>query len=139
MPIAAVVADANVLLSATIGKAALRVLTECGVVAHTSEFNASEVERYLPRLASKYELPEALVLLQWRALPLLIHPRGDYASEIEDAVASLKGRDTDDTHPLALARALELPLWSSDRDLAHHGVKCYPTARLLALLKRQHR
>jgi putative transposase len=40
-------------------------------------------------------------------------------------------------HPLALARALGLPLWSNDRDLWGHGVECYPTARLLQELERR--
>lgn len=39
MTIAAVVADANVLLSAVVGKAALRVITEHGVTVHVTEFN----------------------------------------------------------------------------------------------------
>ncbi len=43
MPIAAVVGDANVLLSAVIGKAALRVITEYGVEAHVARFNVDEV------------------------------------------------------------------------------------------------
>ena len=63
MPVDAVVADANVLLSAIVGKAALRVFTEHAVTVHATEFNASEVEEYLPRLASKYGLPEDLVHL----------------------------------------------------------------------------
>ena len=40
MPIAGVVADANVLLSAIIGKAALRVITEFAIQVHVSQFNA---------------------------------------------------------------------------------------------------
>jgi hypothetical protein len=35
---------------------------------------------------------------------------------------------------LALARALGLPLWSNDHDLAGHGINCYPTAEILARL-----
>ena len=51
MTIDVVVADANVLLSAVIGKAANKVFTEYDVLVHLSEFNAKEVEEYLPRLA----------------------------------------------------------------------------------------
>jgi len=43
VPIDEVVADANVLLSAVVGKAALRVLTNFGVIVHVAEFNANEV------------------------------------------------------------------------------------------------
>lgn len=48
MPIASVVADANVLLSAVAGKAALRVFTEFGLTVHVAEFTADEVVEYLP-------------------------------------------------------------------------------------------
>ena len=54
---AGVVADANVLLSAALGKAALRVVSEHRIPVHTTRFNADEVIEYLPRLSSKYEVP----------------------------------------------------------------------------------
>jgi hypothetical protein len=63
MRIAAVVADANVILSAAIGKAALRVFTQFEVEVHATEFNLLEVEEYLPHLAQKYRLPEHLARL----------------------------------------------------------------------------
>jgi len=135
MPIAAVVADANVLLSAAIGKAALRVFTEHRVVVHASEFNLLEVEEYLPQLTSRYRLPEHLVFVQWRTLSIVVHSIDAYAPEMAKAAEALRHRDPDDAHPLALARMLELPLWSNDRDLQDLGVDCYPTAKLLKLLE----
>ena len=74
MPTEGVVADANVLLSAVVGKAALRVFTEFDVVVHVAQFNTDEVAEYLPRMASKYELPVELVEMQWKLLPFRIHP-----------------------------------------------------------------
>ena len=135
MQIVAVVADANVLLSAVIGKAALRVLTQHKVKVHASRFNAAEVERYLPRLCAKYRMPEKLVAIQWRLLPVSFHPVEDYAMHMQWAVALLEDRDPDDAHPLALSRALGLPLWSNDRDLQIEGIRCFPTAHLLKLLE----
>ena len=134
MPIASVVADANVLLSAVIGKAALRVFTKFTVRVHVAQFNADEVVEYLPHMASKYELPIELVEMQWKLLPLRIHQMDEYHSQLPQAIANLKDRDPEDAHALALARALTLPLWSNDRDLRGLGVECYPTARLLRLL-----
>ncbi|HWN44526.1 MAG TPA: hypothetical protein VNW71_20045 [Thermoanaerobaculia bacterium] len=64
MPIASVVADANVLLSAIIGKAALRVFEEFDLSVHTTQFNRNEVLEYLPRLAGKYRLAQIGVELQ---------------------------------------------------------------------------
>jgi predicted nucleic acid-binding protein len=135
MPIVAVVADANVLLSAIVGKAALRVFTDFAVTVHATRFNADEVEEYLPRLSSKYKLPEALVLLQWRLLAVSLHPEGAYVEHLAESCGRLAERDPDDAHPLALAMKLALPLWSNDRDLDGHEVPAYTTARLLRILE----
>jgi len=130
----AVVADANVLLSAAIGKAALRVIVEHSVEVHVTDFNASEVQRYLPRLCEKFSLPRDVVELQWRLLPLRKHPEKEYEGQLGWARRQLESRDPDDAHPLALARALQLPLWSNDSDLKGHGVDCYTTAVFLKRL-----
>ena len=135
MPIDAVVADANVLLSATIGKAALRVIVEYSVEVHVADFNASEVERYIPRLCEKYALPKDIVELQWRLLPLKQHTEEEYEGNLAWARRLLADRDPDDAHPLALAKTLRLPLWSNDSDLQGHGIDCHPTAVLLRKLE----
>jgi predicted nucleic acid-binding protein len=132
---AGVVADANVLLSAALGKAALRVFSEHKISVHTTRFNADEVIEYLPWLSSKYEIPLELLQLQWKLLPLRIHGPETYAHQMEEATRLLAVRDPEDAHPLALARALSLPLWSNDSDLANVGVACYTTARLLKMLE----
>ena len=137
MPIAGVVADANVLLSAVVGKAALRVFTDFDVIVHVAQFNTDEVTEYLSHMASKYELPVELVEMQWKLLPLRIHPVDDYQRRLPKAITDLRDRDPEDAHALALARSLNLPIWSNDRDLSGMDVKCYTTARLLRLLSQQ--
>jgi predicted nucleic acid-binding protein len=132
---AGVVADANVLLSAALGKAALRVFSEHRIPVHTTRFNADEVIEYLPRLSSKYEVPLELLQLQWKLLPLQIHGPEIYVLHMEEATRLLAARDPEDAHPLALARAFSLPIWSNDSDLANVGVDCYTTARLLKILE----
>jgi predicted nucleic acid-binding protein len=132
---AGVVADANVLLSAVIGKAAYRVFSEFGLPVHTTLFNTEEVLEYLPRLASKYGLPLETLQLQWRLLPLEIHALESYQEHLDPARLLLASRDPDDAHPLALARVLSLPIWSNDADLSNVGVDCYTTARLLKMLQ----
>ena len=137
MPIAGVVADANVLLSAIVGKAALRVFSDYGLTVHAAKFTADEVSEYLPAMAEHYGLPLELVQIQWRLLPLQVHERPAYGRFFAAALADLAQRDPEDAHALALARCLRLPVWSNDRDFEGLGVECYPTARLLALLKRE--
>jgi predicted nucleic acid-binding protein len=133
--IGAVVADANVLLSAVVGKAALRVITDYAVIVHVAELNANEVEEYLPRLAGKYRLPEDVVELQWRLLPVVIHAEAEYAAHLAKARARLQDRDPEDAHALALAWHLKLPLWSNDRDFEGQTVARYTTAELLKALE----
>jgi len=139
MPIAGVVADANVLLSATVGKSALRVFTEFAIQVHTSQFNADEVTEYLPEMAQKYRLPVELVSLQWKLLPLRLHREEDYKAYLPDALAELKNRDPEDAHVLALAKSVGLSIWSNDRDLANVTVECLTTAKLLRALQDQAR
>lgn len=133
----AVVADANVLLSAVVGGAAQRVFSEYDLRVHAAKFNLLEVEEYLPAMAAKYGLPFELVLLSWKLLPLSAHNESDYQKEYPQALADLKKRDPEDAHALALARVLCLPLWSNDRDLAGLGVPCFTTANLLKTLEKQ--
>ena len=135
MPIEAVVADANVLLSAIIGRAALRVFTEFEVQVHVTEFNAREVREYLPRLAAKFGLPAELLEIEWKILSIRIHPQEDYNQQYPAAMQYLAERDPEDAHALALARSLGIPLWSNDKDLADCGIECYSTARLLTILE----
>jgi len=137
VPFEGIVADANVLLSAVVGKAAQKVFSKYALTVHVSEFNAREVSEYLPFMARKYGLPEDLVELRWRILPLVVHPVSEYSGRLEKALADLKDRDPEDAHALALARSLGCPLWSNDRHLAELEVACYSTAGLLRALDAQ--
>ena len=139
MPIESVVADANVLLSAITGKAALRVFTEFEVTVRVAKFNVNEVVEYLPEMAAQYDLTTEFLEMQWKLLPIQVHAEEDYHRYLNQALANLAKRDPEDAHALALARKLGVPLWSNDRDLAGLGVECYPTARLLAALKKERR
>jgi predicted nucleic acid-binding protein len=127
MPIASVVADAHVLLSAVAGKAALRIFTEFGLTIHVAEFSADEVVEYLPSMAQKYAIPGELIKMQWWLLAVQQHPAHVYRRAFLQAAADLAQRDLKDAHALALARTLKLPLWSTDRDLHGFDVMYYPT------------
>jgi predicted nucleic acid-binding protein len=47
-----------------------------------------------------------------------------------------KGKDST-PNPVALARSLDLPIWSNDRDFQSVKADCYSTARLLRALSAQ--
>ena len=130
-----VVADANVLLSAVIGKAVKKIFSEFGLRVHVAEFNAREVEQYLPMMAEKYKLPMELVHLQWRILPNIKHGPARYVRHYKKAVKDLNERDPEDAHALALARALGFPLWSNDHHLEKMGLPVFTTAKLIRILE----
>jgi predicted nucleic acid-binding protein len=137
VPIESVVADANVLLSAVTGRAALKVVTEFGIKIQVARFNAEEVAEYLPELAAKYSISSELLEMHWRVLAIELHDFSEYRHHFARARTELAHRDPEDAHALALARHLAIPLWSNDRDFEHLEIERYPTAKLLAVLKRE--
>src|SRR3989338_6561893 len=111
-----IAADSNVLLSAVIGKAALRVLLHPAVAVVTTEFNIHEVKEYIPYLANKYRFPEKALFLQLQMLPLTQYRLSYYQDKMREAKRFLKERDPDDAHLGALALKEGIPMWSNDRD-----------------------
>ena len=68
-------------------------------------------------------------------LPTIVHPAVDYQDEYDRALADMQDRDPEDAHALALARHLDVPLWSNDKDFQGQVVECYSTAELLSILE----
>lgn len=128
-------ADSNVILSAVIGKAALRIFLLPDVELITTRFNLEEVTEYLPRLASKYGLDERALLWQLRMLPLAVFQEKDYKSHAGEASRLLKERDPDDVGLAALALKEGVPVWSNDKDFEGLPIPVYSTARLLKLFE----
>ena len=134
-PLRKIAADSNVILSAVIGKAALRIFAYPSIQCITTRFNLLEVEEYLPRLAAKYRLERTALLWQLKMLPLFSFPEEYYASRRSDAERILNNRDLDDTHLAALALKEDVPIWSNDRDFEQRSIPVYTTAQLLKMLK----
>ena len=130
-----VAADSNVILSAAIGKAALHVFVQPNIEFITTQFNLDEVEEYLPRLASKYELEERLLIWQFKMLPLHSFSEERYKSHFSKAQKLLKDRDPDDIHLAALALKENVPIWSNDKDFEKLSIPVYTTAQFLKILK----
>jgi predicted nucleic acid-binding protein len=135
-PVAVVAADGNVLLSAVLGHAALKIFTQTDVEVVTTEGILEEVGEYLPLLAKKYDmLPEALEA-QLRLLALRTCGPDVFGAKLGDAERAIGARDPDDAELLALALALEIPVWSNDDDFKRTGVEWHTTARLPLALYR---
>lgn len=134
-PIKKLAADANVILSAVAGKAALRVFLKEDIEIVTTQFNIDEVREYLSVIAGKYNLSEELLESQLKLLPLKIYSQDQYRQFLSKASKVMSGRDMDDIELLALAMKLKAPVWSNDRDFSSSGVKVYTTARLLKELE----
>jgi predicted nucleic acid-binding protein len=129
-----VAADSNVLLSAVIGKAALKIFTYTNLEILTTRFNVLEVEEYLPFLSSKYDLDIKQLWVQLKMLPIQIIEVGEYKSHLPFAQEHLGQRDMDDIHLAALALIKNIPIWSNDRDFENiPHITLYPTAKLLKL------
>ena len=128
--------DANVLLSAVLrGRA--RLILEHSTVEEVvaAEETLLEVEEYAFRLASKKGFSRAEVDLALRTLRVTPIKRSVYAPFLSEAADRIGARDPDDAHVLALALALEIPVWTNDRDFEVSGVTCYSTEQMLQLLK----
>src|SRR3989338_1007528 len=130
-----VAADSNVILSAVIGKAALRVLVQPEIEFITTQFNLCDVAEYLPRLAEKYRLDERTLLWQLKMLPIQAFSEKYYKSHLEKAGSFLKGIDPDDIHLLALALKENIPIWSNDSDFEKLSIPVYTTAKILKALE----
>lgn len=130
-PLKRIAADSNVLLSAVIGKAALRIFIETSLDVITTQFNIDEVEEYIPHLASKYHLPENALVFQLHLLPLAVYDEEYYKDKIPAARKYLEAYDLDDVHLGALALKEDVPIWSNDKDFGHFPIPTYTTADLL--------
>lgn len=129
-----VVADANVLLSAGIRRAALRVFAFSKLKVFTTQDVMDDVKKYLGGLAEKNGMLPQRAEQRLRALPIVVVPESEYADKLEEAKRYMAERDPDDAPILALALKLEVSLWSNDNDFENAPVTVYPTAALLKVL-----
>lgn len=135
IPLKKLAADANVILSAVAGKAALRVLLKEDIEIATTQFNIDEVRQYLGVIAEQYSLGEEILESQLKLLPIEIYSQHFYESFLKGASKKLSGRDDDDIELLALALKLKIPVWSNDSDFKDSGVEVYTTAKLLKIVQ----
>ncbi len=126
--------DANVILSAVAGKAALKVFLIEGIEFVTTQFNIVEAREYLSIFANKYHFHIEILESQLKLLPVKIYLKTFYEDYLQKASQMLFDRDVDDIELLALAMKLKTPIWSNDKDFEHSGIEVYNTTKLLKML-----
>jgi predicted nucleic acid-binding protein len=129
-----IVADSNVILSAILGKAALKVFTKTDIKVAATAFNINEVNEYIPKLATKYKLEPETLQIQLKLLPIKVYDKEEYKSFIKRAEERIEKRDPKDVDALALALKLRVPIWSNDKDFQSARIELYNTAELLKKL-----
>lgn len=124
--------DANPILSAIIGGNARIVFIKSESIAfYTTTFNYREVEKYIPILASKKDIPIDDLYLTLSMLPLNVCDYNFYNDKVKQAKELIEKRDKDDIHLLALAIKLGCPIWSNDKDFGGLGIEIYSTLDLI--------
>jgi predicted nucleic acid-binding protein len=129
-----IAADANVLLSAVTGRAALKVFTQSHLEVVSTSLNIQEVREYIPLMAEKYGMAVELMESQFQLLALKEYSLKDYQGSLGMARRKIGKRDPDDVDLLALALELGIPIWSNDGDFEGTGIEWYTTAQLLKKL-----
>lgn len=126
--------DANPILSAIIGGIARDVFLKADTSSfYTTAFNFKEVERYIPVLSSKREIPAEDLYLALSTLPLFVCEENFYTDKIKEAKRLIEKRDPDDIHLLALALKLKCPIWSNDKDFEDLEINVYRTLDLISV------
>ena len=139
-PTAIIVVDANIILSAVLGRRTKRVILDIGGRRRLA--TSAEAEREVRLVASDAarrrtgtdELIDG-VLAEIEIVPAERYRRNLLLAEaaLRNAVASHDGNGRD-AHVLSLAWELEADIWSHDRDFAGTGWPSWSSANLLAAL-----
>ncbi len=134
----AVVADANVVVSALIGGRAQVVLSsQLGPRCIGAAAVADEVLEHLPGIAERRGLDPTLVTAALAVIPIEWLPASSYQQRRADAERLITDRDPDDWPTVALALSTSLPIWSQDKDLAVTGLELHTTGQLLDAIRAQ--
>jgi predicted nucleic acid-binding protein len=128
-----VVADANVLLSAAVGKAVQKAFYK-PIEVYTTQHTYKELLKYLPAFCEMYHVTEGDALDQIKKLQLVVKSKSFYKSKLVEAWELIGKRDPKDVDILALTLKLNVPIWSNDNDFKDLPVKRFTTAQILKKL-----
>jgi predicted nucleic acid-binding protein len=128
------VVDANPILSALLGGKAKRLFFEAGIAEFAVvESVLAEVQAYVPKMAQKLGVSHEFLFYALELLPLTVCAPKIYRRSLQKAKMQIAHRDPRDVDVLALALALERPLWTNDKDFDDTMAQVLTTAELLAI------
>jgi predicted nucleic acid-binding protein len=128
------VLDANILIRAALGPKARGIIERH---AHHAELFVpalcvAEAREHLPAIVRKRNLDAELVMAALDAVLDLLHVADTsmYTSEMQEAFERLAKRDSQDADVLALALALQCPIWTEDQDFFGTGVATWTSSQV---------
>lgn len=116
-----IVVDANIILSALLGGKPGSILFDPRFHFVTTKFTIKEVEKYIPRLAKKLNLPKEEFGGLLDLLPIFLYSKKYYTDKMQRAFDMIGEVDKKDADILALALKFNTYLWSQDRDFEKAG------------------
>jgi len=134
------VVDTNILISALIRNSTDRkIIFTSNFEFHVPEYAFSEIDKYKGMIISKSMLDEEDCMLFLNLLKgrINIASKEITNSKFDEAKIIMDPVDRDDTVFVALALALNCPIWSNDTDFKRQkNVKIYTTEELLKMLEK---
>lgn len=139
---AALVADANAVVSAIIGGRASLVFGDVHAPPiHAADAVRRELLEWLPKLAAKRGLDLGLLLALFQLLPITWADKTEYLRQESEARRRMRQRDEDDWPTVALALALSesrtVSIWTNDKDFSVARIETITTGELLDQLRQR--
>ena len=138
---AALVADANAVVSAVIGGRASLVFGNSDTPpVYAADSVRQEVLEWLPKRATKRSLDLGLLLALFQLLPILWPDETEYRRHEREARRRMRQRDEEDWPTVALALTLlesrSVSIWTNDEDFRVAGIDTVTTGQVLDALRR---
>ena len=138
---AALVADANAVVSAVIGGRASLVFGNSDTPpVYAADAVRQEVLEWLPKLATKRSLDLGLLLALFQLLPILWADETEYRRHEREARRRMRRRDEEDWPTVALALTLlesrSVSIWTNDKDFTVGRIDTLTTGQVLDALQR---
>ena len=134
----AIVLDANILISAVLGKRVREIIVDNAdkVQFFSPDVAYVDARKYLPSLLKKRGVNSDSAMAVLNALETIVRPLefGVYAGFKTQALERIATRDADDWPVLACAMAIGCPVWTEDADFFGTGVATWTSDRVALYL-----